>query len=572
MRRTTSLALVLSLAATLVAPSVTRAAAGPDRAKITARKQRLQTQKKEAEARAKREVEGGTFRDADLFGKDTGAAIDARTKQLMGRTARRELKALDDAEALLDEGRPDDAAAVLRAWGLNRKATVERAAVARLAGRAQRKTGLLRDGQHDGPASRDDQTKLYFRGGKPLTPAAIYAGPWSSRDDQLVLPQPGTVLELVGLRDQDADGMHPSAVGRDPATGLELKVKLGDGLDVSSSAVVSRVVAAVGFQAPQAAYLMRSLDVSPEIVVASFRHQNKIGVRVREDGVLASMGVRPGKYGHTWFGMDPRQLTSVTMTDGRVLRGDDAIAQLGRAMKAPAAMRAIAHVSLRNVTVETEENAGHAIGPLDLNGPDVRDQRAARGFSIVAALVDAGDVRLSNGHLVVDVKKGKDGAPDTRKLLRVFSDSGSALSFKDPSKFARTVAVTPRGKRVTDVARTPNRTFDRARPEDAAWALSPEEERGLAALTTPQIEAAVAAGVASYPLHRFYVSRLVSRRNAIVTALGLEQTHGLLAEVDAADVSGPGTITLPGDDGRSTTVTLPEGGFRITSGELVRVP
>ena len=562
------------VALSLVAFAGSAHATAPTKAAIARRLSTLKAQRVKVEARAKADVEAGTFRDADVFaGKSTKDAVDTRVKQLMGRTTRREIKALEDADALLDAGRPDAAAEVLSTWSQNRRATVERETVRRLASRVQRRTGLGRDSQfRPGTPATDDGTRQYFEGGKALSPAQVYSGPWSAKVDKLALPRPGVVLDIVSTRDDDADGMHPSVTGRDPETGLELKVKLGDGVDVSSAAIVSRLVAAMGFRAPQAAYFMPRLDVSPEMVVAAFRHQNKIGVRVKEGGVLDALGVEPGKHGHTWFKMDPRQLAGVTMRAGGTLTGDAAIAQLERAMKDPAEMRAITHVTLRNVTVETEENAGHAIGPLDLNSKDVRDRRAVRAFSIPAAWLDAGDVRLSNGQLVVEKQKGKGGKPDTLKLRKIFSDSGSALSFKDPAAFPATVAVNPRGKRLTDTARTINRAFDRTQPEDAEWVMTPDEERGFARLTTPQIEAAVAAGVDSYPLHRFYVSRLVSRRNAIVSGLGLEATYGLLPEVDLTDVRGGGTIELAKQSGKTRTVTMPEGGFRVEAGELVRVP
>ena len=538
------------------------AVAAPTKEQLERQKQALKGKEAAAKQRAERDVTGGRFRDADLFKPgQKDIAIRERTRQLFGRTQRRLAKAVDDAIEFIQQGEPHNADVVLKSWGQNRRMSTERQGVRHVRSAIQRVGLLPRDSQYKPGTNGAEPEPTVWKPGVSLSPAEMYSGPWTAKDEKMTLPGKDTVLTLGALRDLDADGMHPSATGLDK-NGTEFKVKFNDGHDLSAAAIVGRLVTAMGYHSPQATYLMPELKVSPQLVVAAYRFKQRIGVRVREDGALSKIGITPGKYGYSPLKMDPRQIKSLTLRGGKQVAGDEAIALLKQAGSNPKVMDSIEHVTLKNVQVQTEENEGHAVGPWDLDAIPARDMKAVRGYSVIASWLEGADIRLSNNQMIV--KKTKDGKV---KLQYVFSDAGSALEYKDPGQLTDTVNVNPRGRRIhSDSNKIVNRAFDRTTQADARWGM----ER-IASLSAKQIEAAVASGVASYPLAKFMTARLIARRNDIVRKLGYRNEYGMLPVPDLSNVKGGGKITLPGADGTPMEIELPEGGFQVQNGQLVAV-
>jgi hypothetical protein len=399
-----------------------------------------------------------------------------------------------------------------------------------------------------------------------VTDEALFAGPWMKADERPTLPEEDTVLELDNVRSLDADGVHPSVFVEDPKTGTEWKVKfLGDAKGaLSSEPVMSRVYYALGYHASPV-YHVPSLKMSASSVLAAYDHKQRIGFRVKENGLLHRLlRVRPGKYGLSPYKMRP-QIRNLKLRGRRQpLVGDEAYARLDAARSDPTLLADIEYVTVHGVDLALKgEGGGDSIGPFHPDDPENVDRREMRGLAFISAVWGMGDdVRFNNLRLDAEVD---DGAVQLRHVL---SDAGAHFQTSDPNAFGWEVDLDQARPRLhNDNNRFTVRAYDRATLDDARWAA-----RKLGALGEDQIVAIAAAGAESWPVARLYAEKMIARRDDLVKKLGLEGELGLLRERGAdrrMNLSGSHTLKLTDAAGKTRTVTIPEGNFKVVDGQVV---
>jgi hypothetical protein len=562
----------------------------------------LERKKATAEDKAQREVTGWSAKKLARFGFRTtqrDKAVKARSQMLFGRNDKRLLttakivrgliaaeKSAGTAEARV--ALQEQQATLMRSGLLNKKLGTERQIPLqikrfiqlRFPRLSQRIWFLRRDTQFDpgsvaanvGAASGRtdaldpvDSTMWEPRKAERVTPEALFAGPWMKPDERPTLPKRGSVLELESFRSLDADGIHPSVFVTDPATGTEWKVKFLGGPDnpLSPEPAMSRVYYALGYHASPV-YHVKALEMDPRAVLAAYDHQQKVGFRVREGSLLARLGMRPGKYGHTAFKMR-NQIKNVRFR-GRLLVGDAAVKVLEDARRDPSLLDHIDYVTVHGVDIALKgESGGESIGPYHPDDAANVNRREQRAMSIISATWGMGDdVRFNNLRLDADVKD--DGRVE---IEHVQSDAGAHfLTELGPNALSWEVDIDLEGQRLhNDRNRITLDAFDRTTLDDARWAA-----RKLGALSEQQITAIAAGSAESWPVARLYAEKLIARRDSLVTKLGLAGELGLLRP-DGPDrhlnVSGSGRVELTGADGTTRTVTVPAGAYKVVDGQAV---
>jgi hypothetical protein len=564
----------------------------------------LERKQVKAEEQARREVAGWSERKLARFGFHPGQrekAAKVRTGMIFGRndkrmltTARfvRDLIAAEGA-ATTPEARASlqELQATLVRSGLMNRALgtekqwwrkIKRLAQTRFPRFAQRVWFLRRDSQlapgtvainigaTDGMDRTDhldpiDSSMWKARKPERVTSEALFTGPWMKPEERPTLPDDSSVLALENVRSLDADGVHPSVFVTDPKTGTEWKVKfLGDGESpFSSEPVMSRVYYALGYHASPV-YHVATLKMDPRAVIAAYDHKQRVGFRVRENGFMHRyLGVRPGKYGLSPYKMRP-QIRNLRLKGGRLLVGQAAYERLDAARRDPSLLDGIEYVTVHGVDLALKgEGGGESIGPFHPDDPGNLDRREMRGLSFLSAVWGMGDdVRFNNLRLDADVDDG------ALELKHVLSDAGAHFQATDPNAFAWEVDVDLARERLhNDNNRFTLRAYDRTTLDDARWAA-----RKLGALGESQIIAIAAAGADSWPVARLYAEKLIARRDDMVVKLGLEKEVGLLRPNGPdrhMNLSRSGRLTLTGADGKTRTVTIPAGKYKVVDGQVV---
>ena len=557
----------------------------------------LERKKAAAEAQALREVSSWDQRKLGRFGfrtSERSQAVKVRTGMIFGRNDKRLLTAAhlvrdliaaeraagsDDARALLQ----DQQTTLLRSGYLNRKLGTEkqwwrklkRMAQTRFPGPAQRVWFLKRDTQFaPGTAASNigadgdpiDSMMWKPRKAERITSEALYVGPWMKAEDRPELPRSDRVLRLENIRSLDADGVHPSVFVTDPKTGTEWKLKfLGEGdSPFSSEPVMSRVYYALGYHSSPV-YRVPRLRVDPRVVIAAYDHKQRVGLRVKENGFLHRVfGVRPGKYGLSPYKMRP-QIRYLRLRNGRILRGERAYLALDAARNDPSLLDQIDFVTVHGVDIALKgEGGGESIGPFHPDDPSNVDRREMRGLSVISAVWAMGDdVRFNNLRLDADVD---DGAVELKNVL---SDAGAHFQTNDPNAFGWEVDFDRARVRLhNDNNRFTLRAYDRATVDDARWAA-----RKLATLSEEQIIAVAAAGATSWPVARLYAEKLIARRDDLVKKLELDKEGITLLRPNGPDkhmnIFKRGKVTLTDADGRTKTIVVPAGKYKVVDGQVV---
>ncbi len=564
----------------------------------------LERKKAKAEKKAKREVMGWSERKMARFGFRPGErdrAVRVRTGMLFGRNQKRMLTAAGIVKDLLSAEKTaksepermalqDQQAEVLRAGRLNLKLgtekqwwrKVKRFAARRFPAASQRVWFLRRDtqlspgtiaaniGATDGMARTDhldpiDSVMWKARKAERVSSEALYAGPWMKADERPTLPRSTSVLALENVRSLDADGVHPSVFVTDPATGTEWKVKfLGDGDNpLSSEGAMSRIYYALGYHSAPV-YKVPRLRMDPRAVIAAYDHKQRVGIRVSEHGLLHRLfRIRPGKYGISPYKMRP-QIRALRLKNGALLHGEAAYQALDGARRDPSKLDTIEYVTVHGVDIALKEGGDASIGPFHPDDAHNVDRREMRGLAFVSAVWAMGDdVRFNN--LRMDADRKDDGSIELKNVL---SDAGAHFQTTDPNTFAWEVDVDLARERLhNDNNRFTIDAYDRATFDDARWAA-----RKLGALSEQQILAAVAGAASSWPVARLYAEKLIARRDDLVKKLGMSGELGLLRPNGPdkhLNVSGRGAVKVTDGDGRSRTIILPEGRYRVVDGKLV---
>jgi len=565
----------------------------------------LERKKAKAEERAGREVARWSERKLGRFGfrpHQREKATKVRAGMLFGRSDKRLLSTARIARTLMATERTsgtaearallqDEQASLMRSGLLNRKLGTEKQLwrkIKRFAARrfprfSQRVWFLRRDSQLDpgtiasniGATDGMERTdrldpvdSMMWKSRKPerITSEALFAGPWMKAEERPTLPDFGSVLELENFRSLDADGVHPSVFVTDPGTGTEWKVKfVGDGDNpLSSEAVMSRFYYALGYHSSPV-YHVQQLKMDARAVIAAYDHKQRVGFRVSEHGLLHRVfRIRPGKYGISPYKMRP-QIRNLKLKGKGLVHGEAAYLALDAARTDPSLLDGIEYVTVHGVDLALKgEGGGESIGPFHPNDPGNVDRREMRGLAFISSVWAMGDdVRFNNLRMDADLKD--DGSVELKNVL---SDAGAHFQTNDPNAFAWEVDVDLARERLhNDNNRFTIDAYDRATVDDARWAV-----RKLAALSEPQIIAIAAAGSHSWPVARLYAEKLIARRDDLVKKLGLGGEFGLLRPRGPdrlMNISGRGKVTLTDASGRTRTITVPAGGYKVADGQLL---
>ena len=376
--------------------------------------------------------------------------------------------------------------------------------------------------EHPGADAVPSRAKRYRRNYglkriRKIKAADVYRGRWYKKDQEL--PAADRILTLEGFRDADADGMHPSAFVVDPKTGLKYKLKFtgkGDELH-DSAATTTRLLDTMGnFTDPIEHYAGSDDDdtsgvlVTPEVVYAAHKYQNRLGARVPR--IARRMGAAPGEVGPAVHPVWDQVAAVGVVKNGRttVKRGDEA-REMVRAARTNLRVRGqILYVRLKNVNLLDKNDSWSSIGPWNPSAPQHAGNREVRALSIIMdSWLGGNDVRVPN--LRTDARKKKGQIQVVHKV----SDTGSTLRTGNPNSLGWEIDVKRnRGVNHEDNGTIIHDEFDRTTANDAAWATI------FAAMTRDQITAAVVAGANSAPIASLYIEKIISRRNSALAEYG----------------------------------------------------
>lgn len=239
----------------------------------------------------------------------------------------------------------------------------------------------------------------------------------------------------------------------------------------------------------------------------------------------------------------------------------------------------IDHLVLAPANLQPDDDETRSVGRWDYAQLDHRHLRELRGAGLLAAWLGWFDCRFDNTSL--RVRASADGGSE---LLAFFSDLGGGLGRTDrafgwlmespndfPWEFTRPPVYRGPGRMTTPlrVVRfhtiTDNAAFREMTDADARWMAG-----RIARLTREQLLGALIASGFGAAETKLYLAKLISRRDKLISDLGLAETHGLLGpETPTREFNyDPRTDEVPSViiDGRE--VRPRAGGQVIVAGEL----
>jgi hypothetical protein len=197
----------------------------------------------------------------------------------------------------------------------------------------------------------------------------------------------------------------------------------------------------------------------------------------------------------------------------------------------------IDHLVLAPANFQPDDDETRSVGRWDYAQLDHRHLRELRGAGLLAAWLGWFDCRFDNTSL--RVRASADGGSELRAF---FSDLGGGLGRTDrafgwrmespndfPWEFTRPPVYRGPGRMTTPlrVVRfhtiTDNAAFREMTDADARWMAG-----RIARLTREQLLGALIASGFDAAETRLYLAKLISRRDKLISDLGLVETHGLL--------------------------------------------